>query len=179
MPQMNEHFNGWIDRMLVDASGHKVGKIADIYTDDDTGQPEWLAVTTGLFGSNVSFVPVHGATSAGADVQVPFPKDQVKKAPNAGADGRLDPEEEARLYAHYGYDYDQERVRLQRWVDADRDDQSQPMPLDTHAQSEPMPLDTHAQRKGSWADDEEVYDLRHEPVRPRDRVEVGGDPYRR
>ncbi len=115
----NERFESWIGRELKDASGHKIGQIEDMYTDDDTGKPEWLAVNTGHFGSNVSLVPLHGASSDGDDIRVDFPKDQVKEAPNAGADGRLSESEEARLYAHYGLDYDQERVRLQRSVGPD------------------------------------------------------------
>lgn len=117
--QLTEQHESWIGRTLHDASGHKVGRIEDIYTDDDTGQPEWIAITTGLFGSNVSFVPVAGASLTGDAVTVPFPKEQVKEAPNAGADGLLSQEEEARLYGHYGLDYDQERVRLQRWAEAE------------------------------------------------------------
>lgn len=115
---LDPQYASWVGRTLKDQAGHKIGKVEDIYTDDDTGQPEWLSVTTGLFGSNVSFVPIEGATALGdGEVQVPFPKEQVKDAPNAGSDDRLSPEEEARLYAHYGYDYDQERVRLQRWAE--------------------------------------------------------------
>lgn len=116
---LDPQYASWVGRTLKDRAGHKIGKVEDIYTDDDTGQPEWLSVTTGLFGSNVSFVPVAGATALGDDeLQVQFPKEQVKDAPNAGSDDRLSPEEEARLYAHYGFDYDQERVRLQRWAEA-------------------------------------------------------------
>ena len=117
--QLTEQHESWIGRTLHDASGHKVGKIEDIYTDDDTGQPEWIAITTGLFGSNVSFVPVAGASLTGDHVTVPFPKEQLKEALNAGADAKLSQEEEARLYGHYGLDYDEERVRLQRWVKAE------------------------------------------------------------
>jgi len=124
--QLNEQFESWIGQTLNDASGHKVGKIDDIYTDDDTGQPEWLAVHTGLFGSNVSFVPVAGATAGEKGVQVQFPKNQVTDAPNAGSDGKLSEPEEARLYAHYGLDYDQERVRLQRWSEAEGADGTGP-----------------------------------------------------
>jgi len=51
---------------------------------------------------------------------------QVKDAPNAGSDGKLSEPEEARLYAHYGLDYDQERVRLQRWSEAERADGTRP-----------------------------------------------------
>jgi len=114
MPHLNERYEAWIGRMLTDALGHKIGKIDDIYTDDDTGQPEWLAVTTGLMGANTHFVPMRGATVCEGGVQVPFPKDQVKVAPSAGGDGRLARMEKGRLYAHYGYSYAEERNRLQR-----------------------------------------------------------------
>jgi hypothetical protein len=80
----------------------------------------------GHFGSNVSFVPLAGATADGDDVQVHFPKNQVKDAPNAGSDARLSQDEEAHLYAHYGLDYDQERVRLRRWLDSERTDTTGP-----------------------------------------------------
>ena len=110
MPNLtNDQLKGWIGRTLVDASGDKIGKIADVYMDDDTGQPEWLAVTTGVFGSKVSFAPITGATPAGDDVRSPFYKGQVKDAPNAEADGQLSQDEEARLYTHYGFDYSEQR----------------------------------------------------------------------
>src|SRR3954463_6164771 len=94
---------------LVDSSGSKVGKIDEIYLDEQTGQPEWLAVNTGLFGSNVSFVPLAQATTEGEAVCVPYEKSQTKAAPNAKADGQLSQEEEARLYRHYGMEYGENR----------------------------------------------------------------------
>ena len=111
MPNLtNDQLKGWIGRSLVDPSGDKVGKIADIYMDDDTDRSEWLAVTTGLFGSKVSFVPITEATApAGDDVRSQFYKGQVKEAPNAEADGQLSQDEEARLYTHYGIDYSEQR----------------------------------------------------------------------
>ena len=91
-------------------SDGKIGEIADVYLDRQTEQPEWLAVKTGLFGTKVSFVPIQDASMSGGNVTVPYSKDQVKNAPNAEADGELSPEEERRLYDHYGvafgdYDY--------------------------------------------------------------------------
>jgi uncharacterized protein (TIGR02271 family) len=93
----------WIGRTAYDRSGDKVGKIEEIYADDHSGEPEWFAVSTGLFGSKVSFVPLEGANLAGDDVTIAFTKDQVKNAPNAEADGHLSEEEERRLYDHYGW----------------------------------------------------------------------------
>jgi len=94
---------------LVDRDGDKVGKIEEIYLDEQTGKPEWLAVKTGLFGSNLSFVPLAQATTEGDTVRVPYEKSQIKDAPNAEADGQLSQDEESRLYSHYGVDYGESR----------------------------------------------------------------------
>jgi uncharacterized protein (TIGR02271 family) len=98
-----------IGRTLMGSDGDKIGKIADVYLDDQTGKPEWLAVTTGMFGSRVSFVPLAQASSTGDDVTVPYSKEQVKDAPNAEADGQLSQQEEAALYSHYGLEYGEDR----------------------------------------------------------------------
>jgi uncharacterized protein (TIGR02271 family) len=98
----------WRGRTLVDRDGDKIGTIEDVYLDRSSGDPEWVAVKTGLFGSNVSFVPIRDASADGDDVRVSHEKDLVKDAPNVDADGRLSPEEERRLYQHYGRgDYDE------------------------------------------------------------------------
>jgi len=92
----------WIGRNAVDRNGDKIGRIDDIYADDDTGQPEWLAVHTGMFGGHVSFVPMRGAQLQGDNLMVAYDKDQVKDAPRAEADGHLSEQEEDRLYDYYG-----------------------------------------------------------------------------
>jgi hypothetical protein len=86
---------------IVGSDGGKIGPIGQLYADDDTGEPTWVTVTTGLFGTSQSFVPVEGARIDGGDLVVPYTKDQVKDAPRVDTDGHLDPEEEDRLYTHY------------------------------------------------------------------------------
>ncbi|MDR6438986.1 uncharacterized protein (TIGR02271 family) [Paenarthrobacter nicotinovorans] len=81
--------------------GDKVGSIGTFYTDDDTGEPTWVTVKTGLFGSSESFIPLQDAAVEGDDVVVPFSKDHIKDAPRVAEDGHLDPGEESRLYQHY------------------------------------------------------------------------------
>jgi len=100
-----QQMSDWIKRTAVDSAGDKVGTITDVYVDDETGQPDWLAVSTGLFGSKVSFVPVEGARVSGDDVVIGFDKAKVKDAPNTEADGQLSVEEEQTLYAYYGRGY--------------------------------------------------------------------------
>jgi uncharacterized protein (TIGR02271 family) len=104
-----EEATRWRGQDLVDSNGDKIGKINDVYLDADTDRPEWLAVTTGLFGSNVSFVPTAEANEHDGHIHVPYSKDQVKDAPNAEADGALSQQEEAQLYAHYGLEYGEDR----------------------------------------------------------------------
>jgi uncharacterized protein (TIGR02271 family) len=106
---MNENFQAWLGQTLYDHDGEKIGKVDDVYLDEDTSEPEWLAVSTGWFGSRVTFVPLRGVTTEGDQLRAPYSRHQVKDAPNAEADGQLSQEEEARLYAHYGMNYGESR----------------------------------------------------------------------
>jgi len=103
-------YDEWIDRDLYDSAGEKVGGISDIYYDDMTGRPEWVAVKTGLMGMKSNFVPISEATIMRDDdgdehLQVRFSKDQISEAPAIDADGELTPAQEQDLYSHYGFDW--------------------------------------------------------------------------
>jgi uncharacterized protein (TIGR02271 family) len=100
-----DHVKTWQGQQATGSDGEKLGTIADIYLDRDTGEPEWAAIKTGLFGTKVTFAPLAEATRSGDGVQLPYTKDQIKDAPNAEADGELSQDEEAALYRHYGLDY--------------------------------------------------------------------------
>ena len=83
------------------SDGDKIGKIGQIYLDDQSGQPVWVTVSTGMFGSKESFAPVHGSSVSGSDLQLAVTKDMVKGAPNVDADGHLDDDENDALYEYY------------------------------------------------------------------------------
>jgi uncharacterized protein (TIGR02271 family) len=104
-----ETAQAWQGRTMVDPAGDKLGTIDAIYLDDETGQPEWATVTSGLFTAKTTFVPLAQAQDTGDSVQVPYDKDQVKNAPTMEADGSLSQDEEAELYRHYGLDYSEHR----------------------------------------------------------------------
>jgi len=89
---------------VTDGSGSKIGKVGQVYLDDRTGQPDWVTVSTGLFGTSESFVPLQGAVVEGDTLRVAYTKEQVKDAPRVDTDGHLSEEEEQRLYRHYGLD---------------------------------------------------------------------------
>jgi uncharacterized protein (TIGR02271 family) len=96
---------GWQGATLVDRDGDKVGTIDAIYVDDQSGEPEWALVNTGLFGAKSSFVPLAQASGSGDQVQVPYEKQRVKDAPRIDTDQHLSEAEEQQLWTHYGLDY--------------------------------------------------------------------------
>ena len=114
-PQDTEQY---IRRAAVDADGNRIGKITKVYLDDQTGQPEWILVETGLFGTRQSFAPIRGSRFDGDQLVVlAVSKDQVKDAPNIDPDARISESEEDALRqyysAHLGTGADQ-RLRRRR-----------------------------------------------------------------
>ena len=132
-----ETIRTWEGRTLLDLEGGRIGTIDAIYLDGRTGQPEWVLVNTGLFGTKSSFVPLAQAFQSDLDVVVPYDKRLVTDAPRVDPDQHLSEAEERRLWRHYGLDYDsamtrseeerrvgtprseQGRVRLRRYVTAE------------------------------------------------------------
>ncbi|MBM7458354.1 PRC-barrel domain-containing protein [Rhodococcus coprophilus] len=81
--------------------GTKLGKVGEVYLDNRSGEPGWITVVTGLFGTRRHFVPVDEATLDRTGVHVPFDKDTVTGAPNVEENGELTPLEEDELYRYY------------------------------------------------------------------------------
>ena len=89
-------------------SDDKIGKVGQVFLDDQTGEPAWVTVKTGMFGGAESFVPLAGGTMHGKDVHVPYDKTKVKDAPRVeqDSDGHLSRDEEDDLYRYYDLDHD-------------------------------------------------------------------------
>jgi uncharacterized protein (TIGR02271 family) len=109
--ELVEQMKRWEGHTAIGPDGEKIGKIEDIYFDRESGEPEWALVQTGMFGKKDSFVPLAGAKAQGDALEVRYPKDQVKDAPNVEPGGELSHDEEARLYQHYRLDQGQESER--------------------------------------------------------------------
>jgi len=90
-----------IGKDVYDQSGEKIGSASEVYLDDETGQPEWVTVRTGLFGTKESFVPIREADLTDDGLRVPVSKSAVKDAPKIDTDGHLSPQEEQELYRYY------------------------------------------------------------------------------
>ncbi|MFN3216264.1 MAG: DUF2382 domain-containing protein [Acidimicrobiales bacterium] len=100
-------YEDWLGTTVYDSTGDKLGGITDVYYDDTTGQPEWMTVSTGWFGTSEQFVPIAGTKQHEDGFRTEYTKDQIKDAPSIDTDqDHLDATEERRLYDHYGLSYD-------------------------------------------------------------------------
>jgi uncharacterized protein (TIGR02271 family) len=90
------------DATVNGSDGDKIGKVDEVYLDNNSGDPEWVSVKTGLFGSNVSLLPLAQATVSGGTITVPFDKAMVKNAPHHDPGAELSETDEADLYRYYG-----------------------------------------------------------------------------
>ena len=147
MSQVTDAYE-WKGRTLIDSDGEKIGEIGEIYLDVQSGEPEWATVTTGLFGTKTSFVPIDRASPKAGSVHVDATKDQIKDAPKIDPDGELSAEEEQELYTYYGREY----VETDR-VDPEREpvgeDTSGPTTDDAMTRSEEeLAVGTRTQERG-------------------------------
>jgi uncharacterized protein (TIGR02271 family) len=91
----------YIGRNAVDPQGNKIGSVGQVYVNDETGQPDWITINTGLFGMKENFAPLAGSSFTGDDLVLPFDKTVVKDAPDIADASHLDTDEQQSLYAHY------------------------------------------------------------------------------
>jgi Domain of unknown function (DUF2382)/PRC-barrel domain len=78
-----------------------IGRVGQVYLDNETGVASWVTVKTGWFGTRESFVPLQAATIRGAEVRVPYDKDTIKGAPHHEFAEQLSGQDEDDLYTYY------------------------------------------------------------------------------
>jgi uncharacterized protein (TIGR02271 family) len=100
---------GWGGHDLVDRDGVKAGSIVDLYVDEQTEQPTWALVRTGLLGSRQTLVPLDQATvplavmvSGAGSVQVPFESAAILDAPSVAVGEEISEATAIALRRYYG-----------------------------------------------------------------------------
>ena len=89
-------------KTVYDQAGEKIGKFESIYTDLQSGTPEWISVGAGgLLGSKQVLVPLQGSSPREDGIAVAYSKDRVKDAPKVD-DDEISDEFEAEIYEYYG-----------------------------------------------------------------------------
>ena len=97
--------NALLSATAYGSDGDKIGKVEQVFLDDNTEEVTFVTVNTGLFGTKESFVPVDGAQQDGDRLVLPYTKEVVKDAPNVDADQHLSPAEEEEIYRYYKMNY--------------------------------------------------------------------------
>jgi len=89
-----------VDADVVDAEGTRLGSVSEVYRDDVSQRPEWVAVD---LGSIRRFVPLRDADLVEGAVRIPYDRELVAAAPEFDPDaGQLRAQDNALLYDHYG-----------------------------------------------------------------------------
>jgi PRC-barrel domain protein/uncharacterized protein DUF2382 len=92
---------GWRGRTVRDRKDEEIGKIGDLYLDEETDRPAYAGVRTGLFGRRESIVPLEGIIERDGELIAPYDAERVHDAPAIDPDEALDEAEQQRLARHY------------------------------------------------------------------------------
>ncbi len=86
--------------------GVRLGKVVNVYLDDNTRCMEWAAVETGMRDGVVSLVPLATADYSRGILHLPYDNDQVHNAPHQDPGQELSVADEAQLFEYYGVAYE-------------------------------------------------------------------------
>ena len=88
---------------VVDQSGEKIGKVDDLFLDEDD-QPEYFGVKMGFLGTSSTLIPADIATTNNEQgfIEVSQPKSTVKDGPAFDEDREITPEYENEVRSYYG-----------------------------------------------------------------------------
>lgn len=90
---------------VIGSSNVKLGVVESVYADIRSGQPQWAAVRSGLFGTDVSLIPLAKAECDNRSLRIPYSVQQVRDAPHRASGTVMSHKEEANLFRHYGISY--------------------------------------------------------------------------
>jgi len=92
----------WVGHTVLDRDGEQVGKVDQLYRDQNTDRPTWAVVKAGMTRKE-RFIPLADASEEGDDtLRIGATKGQVDDAPDVQDKDRLTPDDESRLHRHYG-----------------------------------------------------------------------------
>jgi hypothetical protein len=91
----------WLDRRVFARDGDVIGMVVDVYDDPATGRSTWIAVGMGAFSLRTAVVPLAGALLWGSDVVIAHDRATVLDAPMVDVVVSIEPDDSARLVAHY------------------------------------------------------------------------------
>mgnify|MGYP001243243402 CR=1 FL=1 len=78
---MADNYDNLYSCTVVDEDGSRIGAVSQVYLDDATAEPTFVAARVGFFGNKEVLVPLVGAFISDDLMQVPHSADLVKQAP--------------------------------------------------------------------------------------------------
>lgn len=78
MPDI-ETVKEWIGYRVDDVYGARVGRLENIYVDDETREPKWLVVRLGRFNGESGLVPIDDCVVGAGHVWVPFERAAIRQ----------------------------------------------------------------------------------------------------
>ena len=108
----------WIGERLDDIEGATAGRVEGVFTDAEDGEPAWLVIRIGRLGRRTA-VPFAYAVGGAGHVWVPYPKAQLRSAPEVDPAVGARVELERELCDHFDLAPDNpRRTRLDGRADA-------------------------------------------------------------
>ena len=96
-----EHLRSALGGVVYGPESEQIGTLTRVYVDDESSEPEWIEVRTGLVKRRL--VPLDHAQVAEMRVDVPYERRLVEETPRVKEqDGVVLPDDEDRLFHHYG-----------------------------------------------------------------------------
>jgi PRC-barrel domain len=85
---------------VIGGNGAALGVVDGIYTDITSGYPQWTAIQSGLFGTDVSFIPLYATKRDSRSLRIPYSIQEIRDAPHRAPGTAKSRKEEANLFRH-------------------------------------------------------------------------------
>lgn len=106
------NYDNYHDAPVFDREGDKVGTIAEMYYTDQSDQPVWATIKSGLFGVRKHFIPLTDAIETKDGIVLPdIDEAMIKDAPSIEHEDELSDDDAVRLSNYYRYQDEKENGR--------------------------------------------------------------------
>jgi hypothetical protein len=82
-----------------------LGVVEGIYVDIRSGYPQWAAIQSGLFGTDVSIIPLTATEHDDRSLRIPYSVQELRDAPHRAPSTAMSHKEEANLFRHFSVGY--------------------------------------------------------------------------
>lgn len=97
-----DHIREVVDQPAVDRDGEVLGRVADVFVDEESSAPKWVALRLEGRADSLALAPIGGVDLGARPLRLAVDRAQVLDAPAlSSGSNRVSPEEEAEIERHY------------------------------------------------------------------------------